>query len=161
MDRTVLAIGLLKSGIGPVPRLQDTMDSWLHGKSQETGRKPGQNRPRGPKVELLAQVVWHTAVIASFYRPDTLTKVGKIYPNFDKNLDTDPNQRWKVHRSIKATFCPSYVSTKFWSWSVIMACQSPILQSCRWCHFGVIVVPICYEKYQLTCFGATSTSATE
>ena len=24
MDRTVLAIGLLKSGIGPVPRLQDT-----------------------------------------------------------------------------------------------------------------------------------------
>jgi hypothetical protein len=32
-------------------------------------------------------------VIASFYRPDTLTKVGKIYPNFDKNLDTDPNQR--------------------------------------------------------------------
>eukprot|EP01050_Picozoa_sp_SAG11_P034656 SAG11_NODE_12342_length_708_cov_0.926108_2_plen_38_part_01 len=23
MDRTVLAIGLLKSGIGPVPRLQD------------------------------------------------------------------------------------------------------------------------------------------
>ena len=57
LQEAVWAPPLLKSAIGQVTRFHDGLDSWLHGKCQETGRKPGQNRPRGPKVELQSRKI--------------------------------------------------------------------------------------------------------